>query len=101
MTVATGMRSTADSCLLRAVGTIVAIRVRGVAANLAANRAAVATECVRDLGIREALFSQRRQHIPLSGGDLVIRHDEPFLSGRFVSVPDRPHPTRVFVALTS
>jgi hypothetical protein len=36
------------------------------------------------------LPSQHGQRIPLLGGDLVIRHDEPFLGGKIRQCPRSP-----------
>src|ERR1043166_5910441 len=61
--------------LLGLAGAVVAVRARAVAAELAADRAAVAAQGAGHLRLRQALHSECGEHIPLVGGELVVRHD--------------------------
>jgi hypothetical protein len=79
VTVTARSRSTTVRGLLRALVSIRAVRVGCVPAELTANGAAVPAEHVRDLRVRQSLFSERGERIPLLGSDLTIRHDDTFL----------------------
>jgi hypothetical protein len=53
---------------------VVSIPPRAIAPNLSRNRAPMAVQLPRDLGLSAPLLSQGGQHISLPGGELVIRH---------------------------
>ncbi len=80
--VTAGARAAAVRPLLGGKGTVAAIRSGAVTADLAAHSRAVATERACDLSGVKPLPSEGGEHIPLSGGELAIRHDDDPLPGR-------------------
>ncbi len=75
-------RASAGGLLDRLAGPIGAVEAGAVTPELTGDRAAVAAEGPGDLGLVEALRSQRSNTIPLPRGDLVIAHwNFPFLGG--------------------
>jgi hypothetical protein len=79
--VAAGAGAAALGALLCGEGAVVPVRAGAVAADLAADRAAVASEGAGDLGLVEPLPSEGGEHIPLLGGELAIVHGEYPLPG--------------------
>src|SRR5215218_8095747 len=71
----------AVGALLRGEGAIAAVRPGAVAADFAADRAAVSAERAGDFGLVEPLPSEGGEHIPLLGGELAVRHGEYPLRG--------------------
>ena len=95
-----GPRATAIGALDGLAGSIVAVRPRAIAPDLASDGAAVAAWEARNLGLAIPLQAQRRKPISLACGELVVHHrDFPCLGGwENPQVFQRTSPRRMRVA---